>query len=245
MALQGFDKAYYLASKLAALQAVLPEYQGKDTTFLEDRLLDSGLTPEQHYTLYGYAEKLGPNAYFNHDEYRFAKADQLISNGSFSSMKSALNAFDTAWQKDPYLHYLEYGAPEGINPSNAFDESQYLTDMLTRLQSGGAVQPVSNGSFSSLKSVLMAFDDAFNGIQDQADKLINLRSGGTGLADWSGKTIDDLRAFLIAEEMTVVDHYINYGSKQDLAVSEVPPAEQVDPENPPWKMSHVLLDTLC
>ena len=208
MALQGFDKAYYLASKLAALQAVLPEYQGKDTAFLEDRLLDSGLTPEQHYTLYGYAEKLG------------------------------LNAFDTAWQKDPYLHYLEYGASEGINPSNAFDESQYLTDMLTRLQSGGAVQPVSNGSFSSLESVLMAFDDAFNGIQDQAGKLISLRSGGTGLADWSGKTIDDLRAFLIAEEMTVVDHYINYGSKQDLAVSEVPPAEQVDPENPPWKMSH-------
>jgi hypothetical protein len=38
--------------------------------------------------------------------------------------------------------------------------------------------------------------------------------------------------------MTVVDHYIKYGSKQDLAVSGVPPAEQVDPENPPWKMSH-------
>ncbi len=235
MALQGFDKDYYLTAKLAALKAVLPEYQGKDTAFLEGRLLDLGLTPEQDYTLYGYAEKLGPNAYFNHDEYRFAKADQLISNGSFSSMKSALDAFDNGWQKDPYLHYLEYGASERINPSNAFDESQYLTDMLTRLQSGEAVQPVSNGSFSSLESVLVAFDDAFNGIQDQANKLIGLQSGQ---ADWSGKTIDDLRAFLIAESMTVVDHYINYGSKQDLAVSEVPPAEQVDPENPPWEMSH-------
>jgi hypothetical protein len=76
MALQGFDKAYCLAAKLAALQAVLPECQGKDTAFLEDRLLDYGLMPEQHYTLYGYAEKLGPNACFNHDEYWFAQADQ-------------------------------------------------------------------------------------------------------------------------------------------------------------------------
>jgi len=139
MALQGFDTSYYLDVKLAALQTDFPEWLDKDTAFLEDLLLNTyGLTPEMHYSRYGYLEGLEPNNFFNHDEYRFAKAADLVAKGLYTSMESALDAFDTAWTGDAYLHYLEYGAAEGINPSNSFDESLYLTDKLEALQADPA-----------------------------------------------------------------------------------------------------------
>lgn len=139
MTLQGFDSSYYLNAKLADLTHAYPEWGDKDAAFLEGILEGTyGLTAEMHYSLAGYKEGLSPNAFFNHDEYRFAKARDLVSRGISPSMESALNSFDAAWQKDSYLHYLEFGAAEGINPSNRFDESQYLTDKLSALQTDGS-----------------------------------------------------------------------------------------------------------
>ena len=65
MALQGFDKDFYLNAKLAALKAVYPEWVGKTAVQLEDTLLGVyGLTAEDHYNQYGWTEGLAPNAYF-------------------------------------------------------------------------------------------------------------------------------------------------------------------------------------
>lgn len=137
MALQGFDKTYYLDAKLAALQAESPASWGNKTAAdLETLLTDNvGLTPEMHYSLYGYKEGLAPNDYFNHTQYRLAKAMKMVLNGQSDSTESALSLLDNAWTGDLYEHYTKYGAAEGINPSDNFDESTYLTDKLATLKS--------------------------------------------------------------------------------------------------------------
>jgi len=139
MALQGFDSSYYLNAKLTALQATESEWALKDTAFLETVLQNVyGLTAEEHYTQYGYAEGLAPNAYFNAAEYKLAKATAMFDAGLYLNIESAQAAFEAAWTGDAYQHYLQYGAAEGINPSNAFDESSYLASKLAALQADTA-----------------------------------------------------------------------------------------------------------
>jgi hypothetical protein len=136
--LQGFDRMYYLAAKLAQLQAVDPAIWGSYTiATLETLLLNYGFTAESHYSQYGYLEGLAPNQYFNHSEYILAKATALCDAGLYASVEEATAAFNAAWTGDAYLHYLVYGAAEGINPSNDFDESSYLADKLAALQASG------------------------------------------------------------------------------------------------------------
>ena len=134
MALQGFVEAEYLAAKLAALQAVETEWVGKDAAFLTTVLTNHGLTAEQHYQQYGYKEGLAPNDLFNAAEYKLAKATDMFNKGGYFSIEAAQTAFDAAWTGDAYEHYLAYGSAEGINPSNAFDESSYLASKLAALQ---------------------------------------------------------------------------------------------------------------
>ncbi|QCQ21345.1 beta strand repeat-containing protein [Desulfoglaeba alkanexedens] len=137
MALQGFDEAYYLEAKLAALQAdpeYADEWANKTTDDLETFMADLGLTPETHYNLYGWKEGLNPNEFFDQNEYKLAKAKQMVDDGLYDSMQDALDAFEDAWAQDPYQHYLLYGAKEGVNPSNDFDASEYLKAKLAKLQ---------------------------------------------------------------------------------------------------------------
>ena len=136
MALQGFDKDYYLQAKLDALVASgETEWVGKDADFLETVLVNVyGLTPEDHYSQYGYAEGLAPNAYFNAAEYTLAKATQLFNAGLYLTIEDAQADYEAKWPGDDYQHYLQYGSAEGINPSNAFDESSYLDSKLAALQ---------------------------------------------------------------------------------------------------------------
>lgn len=135
--LSGFDKDYYLEAKLAALQAVDPDWIGEDVEHLESVLLSLGLSAESHYSQYGYLEGIEPNAYFNHSEYMLAKADSLYASGGYTSAQDALAAFIAAWPWDAYQHYILYGAAEGINPSNRFDETAYLSDKLAALRDEG------------------------------------------------------------------------------------------------------------
>lgn len=135
--LPGFDASYYLSAKLAALQASDPEWLNSTVTDLQTVLGEYGFTAESHYSKYGYLEGLEPNAYFNHSEYIFAKANAMFHSGAYPSVPEAEAAFASAWPFDAYQHYLLYGAAEGVNPSNSFDESAYLTDKLELLQENG------------------------------------------------------------------------------------------------------------
>lgn len=139
MALQGFVESEYLAAKLAALQTK-PEWVGKTTDQLKAYLANAGFTPESHYQQFGWKEGLAPNNLFNAAEYKLAKATQLFNKGlteggtPYASIDAALTAFEAAWTADPYLHYVQFGTVEGVNPSNAFDESSYLASKLAQLQ---------------------------------------------------------------------------------------------------------------
>jgi subtilisin family serine protease len=134
----GFDKAYYLAGKLAALQLSDLAWTKKNISFLETFLANCGFTPESHYSKYGWQEGLSPNQYFNHSEYITAKATAMYNAGGYLTVEAAKVAFNAVWKQDAYQHYLLYGAAEGVNPSNTFDESQYLTDKLNALQVGAS-----------------------------------------------------------------------------------------------------------
>lgn len=129
------DKTYYLDAKLAQLQTVAPgTWDNYTSEQLETLLASHGLTAESHYMKYGYNEGLEPNSFFNHGEYIIAKGAQLYQIGAYNSIGEGVAAFQAAWPYDVYQHYLLFGAAEGINPSNSFDESQYLADELSLLQ---------------------------------------------------------------------------------------------------------------
>lgn len=160
MALQGFDEAYYLSAKLAALRAVYPEWSTKTTADLKAYLANVGFTPESHYNQHGYTEGLAPNAYFNHAEYKLAKAQELFNrpDSTYVSIAEALAAFEQAWTGDAYLHYLQFGAFEKINPSNAFDASSYLEDKLADLQADS--DTAAEWADKEVGDLLAAFEDA-------------------------------------------------------------------------------------
>lgn len=138
MALQGFVESEYLAAKLAQLQSNYTEWAGKDADFLKTVLANLGMTPEQHYQDFGWAEGLAPNNLFNAAEYKLAKAQALFDAGAFFTLQEAKDAFAAAWTDDPYLHYIQFGSGEGVNPSNSFDESSYLASKLAALQADAA-----------------------------------------------------------------------------------------------------------
>jgi len=140
MSLQGFDETYYLGVKLKSLQSQSSEWVGKTIAELQVALTHAGFTPESHYMTWGYQENLSPNAYFNAAEYSRAKATLLYNDAllthknTYASIEDAEAAFKAAWSGDVYQHYLQYGAAEGLNPSNSFDESAYYSAKLALLQ---------------------------------------------------------------------------------------------------------------
>lgn len=156
MALQGFDEAYYLGVKLAALKATYTEWSSKTTADLKTTLANLGYTPEQHYMKFGYVEKLNPNAYFNGEEYTLFKAKALFDSGFYVSIAAAKEAFLAAWKGNVYEHYLKFGGSEGVDPSNAFDSSAYLTSKLAQLK---ALDSAKYGSWTSA-DVAKAIKDA-------------------------------------------------------------------------------------
>jgi S-layer protein len=159
MAIQGFDKEFYLNAKLAQLQsdsATAADWAGKDAAFLEARFSAVGLTAEQHYEQYGYQEDLAPNAFFNPAEYIRAKATAMFNDtdSNYLTIDAAAEAFVNLWGGNVYNHYLQYGEDEGINPSNSFDVSGYYEAKLAQLQAEG------NTEITTVEQVKEAFEAA-------------------------------------------------------------------------------------
>lgn len=159
MAIQGFNKSFYLNAKLAQLQSnseTAADWAGKDAAFLEARFAAVGLTAEQHYEQYGYQEGLAPNAFFNPAEYIRAKATAMFNdaNNSYLTIDAAAQDFVNLWGGNVYNHYLQYGEAEGVNPSNSFDVSSYYDAKLAQLQAAG------NTEITTTAQVKAAFDAA-------------------------------------------------------------------------------------
>lgn len=185
-----FNTDVYLQAKLAQLQAdssTASEWQGKTTADVLQALNDSGLSPLEHYAAYSREEALSPNAYFNPSEYADAKAQQMLDNqpGEYADLNAARQAFLAAWEGDLYQHYVQYGAKEGIDPSNAFDTSVYLEKKLASLQAAGETQY---------------------------------------------QTVEDVKQAFFSDGLNPLTHFISYGEKEGLPAPAEPTDEEPDPD---------------
>lgn len=117
-----FDEAYYLASKLAQLQ---DNGETGYTNILQVKtaIEAAGMTVYQHFSQYSLVEGTSPNQYFNTEEYLVAKAAQADM-----TVDELLLAFQAAGFTNAYDHFVQYGWQENVNPSNAFDVSDYIAD---------------------------------------------------------------------------------------------------------------------
>ena len=130
-----FDSTYYMAQKLAQMQKADPAgnwtADSLATAFAANGFVDQkdGSTAAYaHFVQFGASEDVAPNAYFNANEYYYAKAAQYFGVETASATQAAAvakliqEAGMNAW-----THYQKYGSDEGVNPSNAFDADAYLT----------------------------------------------------------------------------------------------------------------------
>lgn len=160
-----FDADVYMQNKLAQMQASDPDYSWGD---LLEALAGAGYVgPEgyyAHFVQFGAAEDVAPNAYFDADEYYAAKAKQYYeeelkqeftgSEYQIATVKTLINAAGyNAW-----THYQQFGSAEGVNPSNAFDASDYCAAKAEAMNNAGQKAP--DGTDWTAEKIAKAIDDA-------------------------------------------------------------------------------------
>ena len=151
-----FDANFYMASKLAQMQATDPEGNWTAET-LKAAFAENGFTGTEgiyaHYDKYSLAEETSPSQYLDADYYLAAKLAQMQKTDPSYTMDQLLAAF-----KESGLtvgeHYDLYGSDEGINPSAAFDQAKYMADKLAQLQK---TEPDAEWTAAKVQE---AFDDA-------------------------------------------------------------------------------------
>lgn len=160
-----FDADVYMQNKLAQMQASDPDYSWGD---LLEAFAGAGYVgPEgyyAHFVQFGAAEDVAPNAYFDADEYYAAKAKQYYeeelkqeftgSEYQIATVKTLINvAGYNAW-----THYQQFGSAEGVNPSNAFDASDYCAAKAEAMNKAGQKAP--DGTDWTAEKIAKAIDDA-------------------------------------------------------------------------------------
>ena len=131
MASSWFDQSYYLSAKAAYNNA---HATGGLTTWtatsVQAAFNAAGITPEQHYTQYGWIEGLSPDAYYVESQYVTSKVAALNA-GAFQGKTTWTSAdfYSSLNGSNPFMHYVQYGAYEtGVEPSTGFDDDTYYTD---------------------------------------------------------------------------------------------------------------------
>lgn len=156
-----FDSTVYMQNKLAQMQATDPAYTMPQLVAdfaAADFVGEEGYF--NHFMQFGAAEEVAPNAYFNADEYYAAKAAQFYgdkfdgSEFQIAEVKAMINKEGfNAW-----THYQQFGSAEGVNPSNAFDASDYCAAKAEAMNKAGQKDP--DGNDWTAESIAKAIDDA-------------------------------------------------------------------------------------
>lgn len=158
-----FDANAYMQNKLAQLKAQEPD-AGWTLDKLYDAFREGGFVgvegQYEHFVKFGAAEEVAPNAYFNADEYYAAKAHEYYgdkfdgSEEQIATVKALIKDADmNAW-----THYQQFGSAEGVNPSNAFDASDYCAAKAEAMNAAGQKAP--DGNDWTAESIAKAIDDA-------------------------------------------------------------------------------------
>ena len=162
-----FDANAYMQNKLAQLKAQEPD-AGWTLDKVYDTFRDAGFVGTEgqyeHFVQYGAAEEVAPNAYFDADENYAAKAKQYYeeelkqeftgSEEQIAYVKSLIKDADmNAW-----THYQQFGSAEGVNPSNAFDASDYCAAKAEAMNKAGQKAP--DGTEWTAEKIAEAIDQA-------------------------------------------------------------------------------------
>lgn len=158
-----FDANAYMQNKLAQLKAQEPD-AGWTLDKLYDAFREGGFVGAEgqyeRFVKFGAAEEVAPNAYFNADEYYAAKAHEYYgdkfdgSEEQIATVKAMIkDAGMNAW-----THYQQFGSAEGVNPSNAFDASDYCAAKAEAMNKAGQKDP--DGNDWTAESIAKAIDDA-------------------------------------------------------------------------------------
>ena len=113
-----------------------------------------------HFMQFGAAEEVAPNAYFNADEYYAAKAAQFYGEAFTGSelQIAQVKALINNEGMNAWTHYQQFGSSEGVNPSNAFDASDYCAAKAEAMNAAGQKDP--DGNDWTAESIAKAIDDA-------------------------------------------------------------------------------------
>ena len=114
----------------------------------------------QHFQQFGAAEEVAPNAYFNANEYYAAKAAQFYGD-KFDGSELQIAQVKTLINKEgmnAWTHYQQFGSAEGVNPSNAFDASDYCAAKAAAMIKAGQKAP--DGTDWTAEKIAKAIDDA-------------------------------------------------------------------------------------
>lgn len=162
-----FDADAYMQNKLAQLKAQEPD-AGWTLDRLYDAFREGGFVGAEgqyeHFVKFGAAEEVAPNAYFNADEYYAAKAKQYYEEElkqEFTGSEEQI-AYVKAKIKDAgmnaWTHYQQFGSAEGVNPSNAFDASDYCAAKAAAMIKAGQKAP--DGTDWTAEKIADAIADA-------------------------------------------------------------------------------------
>lgn len=160
-----FDAQIYMQNKLAQMQATDPDYSWDE---LYDAFRDAGFVgvegQYEHFVKFGADEEVAPNAYFDADEYYAAKAKQYYEEelkqeftGSEEQIANVKNLIKNAGM-NAWTHYQQFGSAEGVNPSNAFDASDYCAAKAEAMNAAVSKDP--DGNDWTAESIAKAIDDA-------------------------------------------------------------------------------------
>ena len=156
-----FDADVYMQNKLAQMQATDPAYT---MTQLVADFAAAGFVGDEgyyaHFVQFGAAEEVAPNAYFDADEYYAAKAAQYYGEAFTGSelQIAQVKALINKEGMNAWTHYQQFGSAEGVNPSNAFDASDYCAAKAEAMNKAGQKAP--DGTDWTAESIAKAIDDA-------------------------------------------------------------------------------------
>lgn len=156
-----FDADVYMQNKLAQMQATDPAYT---MTQLVADFAAAGFVGDEgyyaHFVQFGAAEEVAPNAYFDADEYYAAKAAQYYGEAFTGSelQIAQVKALINKEGMNAWTHYQQFGSAEGVNPSNAFDASDYCAAKAEAMNKAGQKAP--DGTDWTAEKIAKAIDDA-------------------------------------------------------------------------------------
>lgn len=177
-----FDANAYVKNKAAAMNM--------DVTALLSAFKDAGFStdPEglySHFTQFGNAEKVSPNAFFNTDQYLYTKAAKFydstqVTDQQAKSMDLAMNqAGMTPWTHYQMFWDENYAKDKTFyNPSSSFDVAKYMNDKLVQMQQGDPTY--------TMDDLVKAFKDA--GLDPVSHYFVAGKSEGLNPENVSGGT---------------------------------------------------------